>query len=183
MIQNYGLSCFTRNFYFYLTAIVIQSHAIKGTIRNHYCCGRSFSCDRDHGSCGSIFDITWLIRRSAFKELIRFSRVITYYYVLNQYIYSVQVFLFTPGFADLPVGPSNFLEHLNLILSWCDSHGATFWIKDQTVITMPGYPVPEVDKEIFQELLCEYCDTVIRDAWRAECGHFYCRSCVEFLFR
>ncbi|XP_027048472.1 uncharacterized protein LOC113676050 isoform X3 [Pocillopora damicornis] len=48
---------------------------------------------------------------------------------------------------------------------------------------MPGYPVPEVDKEIFQELLCEYCDTVIRDAWRAECGHFYCRSCVEFLFR
>lgn len=48
---------------------------------------------------------------------------------------------------------------------------------------MPGYPVPEVDKEIFQELLCEYCVTVVRDAWRAECGHFYCRSCVEFLFR
>lgn len=48
---------------------------------------------------------------------------------------------------------------------------------------MPGYPVLELDKMIFQELICEYCDTVVRDALRANCGHFYCRSCVDYLFR
>lgn len=48
---------------------------------------------------------------------------------------------------------------------------------------MPGYTVLELDKMIFQELICEYCDTVVRDALRANCGHFYCRSCVDYLFR
>ena len=60
MIQNYGLSCFTRNLYFYPTAIVIHSHAIKGTIRNHYCCGRSFSCDRDVRVDRSLTELDYL---------------------------------------------------------------------------------------------------------------------------
>lgn len=187
MIQNSGLSCFTRNLFFYLNVIVIQSYAIKVANLNHYCCGRSFSCDRDVRVDRSLTELDYLegkfSKEVQSKSLLGFQGQVLIIIFWTNTFYSFLSIPIYSRFCRLTGGPSNFQEHWNLILSWCGSHGATFCIKDQTAITMPGYPVPEVDKEIFQELLCEYCVTVVRDAWRAECGHFYCRSCVEFLFR
>ena len=60
MIQNCGLSCFTRNLFFYLNAIVIQSYAIKVANLNRYCCGRSFSCDRDVRVDRSLTELDYL---------------------------------------------------------------------------------------------------------------------------
>jgi len=49
---------------------------------------------------------------------------------------------------------------------------------------MPGYPILDIDKRnIDKEFLCESCGSLLRDATRAGCGHFFCHSCVENRFR
>lgn len=57
------------------------------------------------------------------------------------------------------------------------------WVNNFCVTKMPGYPILEGDKQNLEDkFICEYCQSVLRDATRASCGHFFCSSCVKHLF-